>query len=320
MQFGLDILGAAQFPREALRALPKGFALGFFANTFGNAWPVIKRLANSGKFPRIRVHAIWEDDHKYIPAKHDKQIKREFQTFLEIAGMNPGIDWQFSPFCEADGDLRPILKELREFSGRLVNSVWRAPLVKPALAINEIHGDKPPAGSLYNYSTDGESVVDLDMISLREKHRLADTFYFWHAAFNGKLNDTDRTPRPERKAWPTAQLIESIAYLANPVRAASIPEGCIWKSHADRHMTPPEPRAYKPVYIAHTKQDEMVLRNTAGKVIARMPYGGLYQDGKRHLYRLDRYGYEVAMQNDNRLVTIDGQGKVNPAFRAGIFR
>jgi len=319
MIYGIDALGLAAWPKEAIKALPRSFALGCFANTFGNVWPTLSRIGS--RFPRVRVHAIWEDDHKYIPEKHDKIIKKEFAKFLEIASMSPATDWQFSPFCEVDGDLRPILTELREFYPRLVNSVWRGPTVKPALALNEVHGDHlPPPGTTWNYSTDGDSCVDMNMRALKKTHSRAETFYLWHAAFNGKLSDQDKTPRPERKAWPTPALIESIMYLQNPSGRVNLPENWIWKSHADRHMTPPEPRAYKPVLVATVQRPEMVLRNQAGEVVARMPYSGRYQDGVRHLYRLDDYGFKLAKANDNKTLIIEGHGRINPAFRAGSFR
>lgn len=319
MLYGIDALGLAAWPKDAIRALPRDFALGAFANTFGSVWAILRRIG--GQFPRVRVHAIWEDDHKYIPEKHDNIIRAEFAQFLACAQKFPGTDWQFSPFCEVDGDLRPILKELRKSWPRLINSVMRGPWVRPSLALNEGHGLSPhPPGTTWNYSTDGDSCVDMDMTALKRTHKAAETFFLWHAAFNGKLSDGDKTPRPERKAWPTTQLIESIAYLKNREGNVSIPENWIWKSHADRHNTPPEARAYKPVLIATVNQPEIVLRGHTGRVIARMPNGGLYQDGERFLYRLDEYGYELSKRNDHRPVRIEGHGKVNAAFRAGSFR
>lgn len=318
MLYGIDALGLAQFDKKCLRALPRSLALGCFASTFGNVWPVLRRLR--GDFPRIRVHAIWEDNHKYIPEKHDPIIMREFEKFMELASLKPQIDWQFSPFCEVDGDLTNILTELSGHGVRLVNSVFRGPLMRPALAINEIHGKHDAIRGSYNYSTDGNSCVDMDMRRLKRMHSKADTFYLWHASFNGKLNDTDSTPRPDRKAWPTPELIESVAYLRNRIGNVNLGDRDIWKSHADRHSTPPEKRAYKPVLLSKLNKPELVLRGFDGKVLARLPNSGKYQDGKQWMYRCDEYGYKLAERNENRIATIDGVGKINPAFRAGTFR
>ena len=40
--YGLDHLGGAKYPDLLVREHPNGWAAGFFANTFGNAWPTIQ--------------------------------------------------------------------------------------------------------------------------------------------------------------------------------------------------------------------------------------------------------------------------------------
>lgn len=331
MIFGLDIPGAVRFSKEAIRAIPKRFALGFFLETFGDAWPLIKRLSNSKESPLFRVHATWEDDHKYIPSKHDRRIKAHFVKFLEISGMAPGMRWQFSPFCEVDGDLTNILRELHREAPdvELVNSVWRGPFQKRILASNEIHGDHAKPRGKYNFSTDGESSVDLDIQRLKLEHKRAEVFFFWHASFNGKRNDEDRTPRPDRTFWPTPELIQSIAFQASDRGPAHLPQGWLYKSHADVHQVPPEPRAYKPVLLAPRNVPHIDIVTKDGQRVARLPYYGPFDDGTgRSRYYADSYGYKIA----ERAIALSGLatcslvcngdqiGTINPGFRCGGFR
>jgi hypothetical protein len=322
--YGLDLLGLAAFPKAFPRAFPKGFALGVFANTFGNPYPHIKRILATGKCPKVRVHGIWEDNHRYQPAVHDPLIWKEFNKLKKFAAENPGTCFQFSPFCEAIGDLTEILSRLKEEAGNigLVNSVWQGPAQKPKLAINEVHGDADRQKGVYNYSWDGDNCVDGDVAASKRRHKSVDTYYFWHPSFNGRRNVEDPTPRPERKFWPTAELIESVAYLSNQRGKTGLPPQWLWKSHADVHNVPPEPRAYKPVLLAPIKRPHLELIAANGKVVERLPYYGPFADG-RHRYYASRYGYEIAEQariEAGSAVCRLGDGKVNPAFREGGFR
>jgi hypothetical protein len=159
---------------------------------------------------------------------------------------------------------------------------------------------------------------------MRKRHKSAYTHFFWHPSFNGKRNVSDSTPRPKRRFWPTPQLIESIGYLETQRGRTSLANGWLWKSHADVHSVPPEPRAYKPVLITPLKKDFIELRSANNKVIERMPYGGMFDDGSgRHRYYASRYGYEISKDSYSNggtpTVRFEGQ-KVNPAFRDGGFR
>lgn len=325
VMFGLDLLGLAAFPSAMARAFPRGFACGVFHDTFGNPYRHLERILLTGKCPLVRVHAIWEDDHQYIPFRDDSRITAAHRKLVKFAAKFPNVAFQFSPFCEAKGDLGPILTKLKaDTPFQLVNSVWQGPAQKPGVAINEYHGKE--AGrqrGLYNFSWDGDSTVDGDVTALKKRHKGAQVHFFWHPSFNGKRNVKDTTPRPERKFWPVPELIQSVAYLANQKGRPNFPTNWLWKSHSDVHKVPPEPRAYKPVLIADIKVDSIPVRSMKGKLLTELKYFDRF-DGGGYRYYLDMYGYELAeaarAHAESPLVRLGEYGTVNPAFREGNYR
>ena len=333
MMYGLDYLGGAKFADLVLREHPTGWAAGFFANTFGNAWPLIAKLLATGRCPRVRVHAVWQDDHKYDPKRDDPVIMRELKAANSLKATFPQVEVQFSPFCEHNikgAQLRQLFAKVKQAAGdlTLVNSVMNGDVLPPNVALNEIHGLHKPLKEPYNYSFDGTPCVDADVEGLKSAHQNVVTFFFWTSQFNGRKNPNDTTPRPQRQAWPTSQLIDSVIYLHNECGAAKLPRNHLWKSHADQHEVPkPEPRALKPVYILPIKASRVELVADNGQVVAASGGPLPFNDGRFRYYFPD-YGYSMA-EKARRIhgkptvsVRVGGKvvGTVNPAFRAGSFR
>ena len=106
-----------------------------------------------------------------------------------------------------------------------------------------------------------------------------------------------------------------------------LPKGYIWKSHADRHNTPPEARAYKPVLIAPVKAPRAELVTENGQVVAVSSQAQTFNGGGWRYY-FSQYGYQLAEKarriHGKGTVSLRLNGKVvgtlNPAFRAGSFR
>jgi hypothetical protein len=332
--FGLDYLGGARYGDLIVREHPEGWAAGFFANTFGNAWPVIEKLLATGRCPRVRIHAVWDDRHQYRPKEHDPIIIRESKKAGALAQKFTSVHVQFSPFCEhnmtAEQASAVHLKVLNTPGTGflfLVNSVYKGAILKHV--INEVHGThKKPSNGGYNYSFDGLSSVDADAESIKRQYADAQTFYFWVPQFNLRKNTNDATPRPQRKAVPTGALIDSVIYLHRDKGETKLDRKHLWKSHGDQHSVPvPEPRAHKPVFITpvDAKRIELVADN--GQVVAVMPRAGKFTDG-RPLYRLPEFGYQVAEKavriHGKPTVKLVANGKVigivNPAFRDGSYR
>jgi len=334
MKFAMDYLGGSMFSSILLTAHPVGWGAGFFAETFGNCWPVVDKLAASGKCPLIRIQGPWTN-HKYMPALHDKAIFTAHKKTVEMMRKYPAVDFQFSPVCESDVKGR-VWQDLfarlfrTNMTLKLVCSVGtRGELVKGILA--EVHGSTPAPRGEYNYSYDGTSTVDSDITKDKRTHRRASVMFLWHPSFNlryktklsgeeiPEVKKNDTAAPKDRHCKPTVELIASMAAQASDKGKCRLAPNVLWKSHADRHDTPAEPRAYKPVLIAPPKVDRITLEDDFGRVVATSIKRDPYNDG-RYRYYFSSYGHEIG----NRVLNVKAGtrilGTLNPAFRQGGFR
>ncbi len=339
--FGMDYLGGGKYPQVIIDSHPRGWAAGFFTqkDLFDDPTNVIKHLARRGRTPAIRLNLAWRDDHNFTRNDFPKIIA-EAKRFAEFPKRYKNVIWYFSGATEhvlnkelakelADEVLKVLPKRDNCF---YVNNPWVpfGSFITGDRIVNEVHGSKAsPRRGAYLFSHDGSSSVDDDVQTRKESLKGAEIFFLWHPAMNGRLKVTDETPRPQRRSWPTKSLIESIKYLRNDSgKGISLPTNWLWKSHSDRHYTPPEPRAYKPVLIAPVRLKYFELVTKSGKVIARSSSPLAFVDG-RWRYYFNQFGYKLsqeAIKDQNtgvcKLRGSDGKiyGKVNPAFRHGTFR
>lgn len=328
MIFGIDYLGGAKFEKVILDEHPAGWAAGFFANTFGDAFPVIKKLLATGRCPLVRIQLLWSDTHAFgdrdiaIITKEAKKCEALKQQF-------PDVVVEVSPFCEhnvKNPDKYLDIVVANAPSCRPVNTVWQGALSKKYK--NEVHGNKKgvPAGS-YNFSYDGQSCVDANVEADKKKYSGSEVFFFWAPQCNGKLKLEDKTPRPQRKAWPTSRQVDSWIALHHVKGETKLPRDWLYKSHSDQHTVPPSGKDQKPVWICPTKASEIILRTRNGQIIDRARYFGTFQGGGYRYYHTD-WGYLLAekakrIQGDPICeVVINGKvvGKINPAFRDGNYR
>lgn len=337
MRYGLDFLLGSNYGDLILKEFPDQWAAGFILNTTTaptkkpNAWPVIEALLKTGRCPEIRLHAIWDDKHQYIEKRDLPVILREAKRAEALRGKFPGVKVLFSWFCEHNENASTIKKVYNEVKKVMptvtfVNCVWKGAIV-PGIT-NEVHGGhKPPPGP-FLFSYDGKSCFDSDVEKDKKTYRSAGIFFFWFPQMNGRLKADDKTPRPQRKAWPTSREIDSAIYLSTPSGVGTkLPKGYLFKSHADRHLTPPEPRAGKPVLIAPVANAKIHLTTRSGQVVDSFKYAGSFTGGGYRYYAGD-WGYLTAekakrIQGDNRCqLRVNGKviAEVNPAFRSGGFR
>lgn len=338
MIFGMDYLGGAMFGSVLLRSHPKGFAAGFFADTFGNCWGVVDKLAASGKCPLIRIHGPWTA-HRYIPPEHDKAIFAALKKTVGLQERYPEVKFQFSPVCESDGrgpSWRALFSNLKQVAGavELVCSVYKGEVIQGYRV--EVHGShKPHTGAKegYQYSYDGTNATDSNVEKDKETHKNAEVFFFWHPAFNlkyktqlsghetPKVKKNDSALPRARNCLPTPELIKSLEVLAQPKGFTQLARQNIWKSHADRHESPPEPRAYKPVLISPVRGKVAYLVDSNNVAVFKSS-GPVtqYQDGKRWVYRFSDFGYDIALKPLTLMVGGKRLGLVNPAFREGEYR
>ena len=335
--YGIDVLGFAKYQDLVVREWPSGWACGVFANTFGNVWPGLTRLLETGRCPETRIQAMWDNNHQYRPREHDRIIMKELEQANQLKTAFPHVEVQFSYFCEHNikgQQLRDLIAKCRAKARgvTLVNSFYQGDFVPGML--NEVHGSHSAPKGDYNYSDDGTHCVDSNVTATTKKHSRAKTRYFWFLQCNGKVGNegkpgkTPVLPPKQRQGWPTAELLDSVIYLHRDQGAVNLSSRHLWKSHGDQHSVPvPEPRAGKPVFITPVDAKEVQLVADNGQVVAVMPRDGKFTDG-RPKYRLDMFGFIAA----EKAVRIHGKptvklvangkviGVVNPAFRAGSFR
>ena len=243
-----------------------------------DAMPLAVALANTERCPRMRLQLHWEDDHK---EKKDtfKKIEAEAKRVGRIINNIAWVDWRVSGFCEnvLSASRAAVLRDLvMEYMPNEGTSYVHSPLLKmgghvlPGV-INEIHGDdnRTVSGRM-DFSFDGTGAFDADVTAYKSKFSKSETFYLWYSGMNGRLNDADKTPRPQRKAWPTSRYIDSLIYLSRDRGTVKIPADWILKSHSDRHTTPPEPRAGKPVIICPDAGDVITCVTSKSLVLENL--------------------------------------------------
>jgi hypothetical protein len=339
MLYGIDYLGGAKYQRLILDEHPSGWAAGFFVQPelFGDPAPVIRTLAGSGRCPLIRINLAWSDEHIFNESDFPGIVVRA-QRYTKMANRYPNVRWYFSGATEHQLNAQLAKKLANQVLSVMpanaiyVNNPWggRGELITGNRIINEVHGTKEhaPKGPFF-FSYDGSSCVDDDVELRKRKMKDAEVFFFWHPACNGRLTTQDKTKRPDRQAYPTNELLDSMIYLHNsPGVGINIPDGWIWKSHADRHKTPPEPREYKPVLLSPIQANRFELVAENGQVVAASAPAEPFKDGGWRYYFPD-FGYNLAekarrIQKGNPVCSLRANGKihgkVNPAFRAGTFR
>lgn len=336
--WGLDALGGVKFADLLKREMPERWMLGIFTNTFGDAYPLVEAIAKQDRVVGIRLNLAWSDNHTFTNGDFRK-IQREAQKYAPLIRKFPQINWYVSGATEhqlSAADAAELYKIVsNETQGATyVNNPWqnKGAFLDATAAnlINEVHGadaSPPRKFGRFAYSCDGSDCFDFDIISMKEKMQEAEYFMFWCCQFNGRMKADDKTPRPQRKAWPTSELIDATIYLHNDAGELNPPKKAVVKPKADQHMVPAEPRALKPVVIIPQRGDRLEAVADNGQVVAVSERPQPFADG-RFRYYFSQFGYQIAekakrihggttvsLRINNKII-----GAVNLAFRQGEFR
>lgn len=337
MIFGLDHLGGAKYADLAVQEHPSGWAFGVFWNVdgFGSAEELIKKVAKTGRAPIIRVQGIWRDDHNTTPFSEADKVRavKIAQRLEAIAKQNGNVEFRYSPFTEHKNSpefMRDAFRLIKKAAPSLVlvnnpNHDCRTIIDE---VINEFHGKekKPRKCKQHQFSFDGTPCEDSDVESYKAVYKETQIFFLWSPRFNGRWEDNDTTPRPQRGGWPDPNHIDSIIYVASHRGQCSLKANHLYKSHSENKGNG-DPRAEKPVYICpvRARAVELVARN--GQVVDTLRYYGTFSDG-RFRYYSQNWGYQIAekckrIQGDPLTqVRINGKlfGTINAGFRFGGFR
>ena len=335
MIWGIDYPGGSRFKSTIIKYHPRGWPMAVFDDdeTFDDAMPLVKEATAKGIRPIFSIGMKWEDDHVYGDSHIPGLIKKakKWEAFQKA---NPQIKIWLRPFVEHKlknpDKYNDIVRENAPSCG-LINS----PLASGALSKkywNEFHGEdkRPRSGSTsYTFSFDGKNCVDADIETFKKSFKDAQVFFFWNCQANGRMKEDDKTPRPQRKAWPTKEQIESWAYLSTDKGKTKPPADSVPKSHADQHLAKPEPRAGKPVLIISDKGPSITCK-AGSKILATYKKGPVFTENrpgkpKRYIYRIESdYGYKISEQarklTGSPLVTLSCGGTLNLAFRDLVYR
>lgn len=316
--FGQDHLGGVKYQKAILKTFNQGEGFGVFANTFGDALPLIKKVVQEK--PRfIRIQLAWSDSHSF-PRKDFPKIVKEAKRFCPTATSNPQIRWYFSGACEHKlnaQDAEELAKKVTMAcpAARYVNTPMHGGAILQDY-INEVHGAQAPPNAPYiAYSFDGTSAEDSDVETIKQKFSRAEYFMLWSPRYNGRWESNDTTPRPNRRGFADEKMIRSMQYLQNTKGPVSLPNKYLWKSHSENKGNG-DSRAEKPVLIFPQKVKKVELKRN-GQTVAVMPYFGAYLDG-RHRYYAPKWGYEIGQVD----VFVKGSkvGTVDSGFRSAPYR
>lgn len=310
--FGLDTLAGAKYPRE-VRTIPNHYAVGFFAETFGDAFSVVRQELAAGRI-HVRVHLMWSDQHQFGD-RDIRTITRLARKYQPLCAQYPGR-LELSPFCEHNlGNPDKYLDIVARESGcTVVNTPWKGAISRKYK--NEVHGDHAKPQGRYNFSFDGTNSVDADMEAFKRRHAGAEVLYLWNPRLNLKWSMKDTTPRPQRKAIPSPEFLDSLEYLTTAKGQTSLPKRWLAKSHADRHQAV-DPKGDKLLIISPIRGNAVELRK-AGKVVATLRYYGAF-DGGGFRYYATTMGFKLG---PNLGVFMNGKqyGTINGGFRDATFR
>jgi len=303
--FGQDYLGGAKFQGAILNNHDFSQGAGLFATTFGDALPIATQLARGG-VPFLRIQLGWKDDHNFKESDFAGLVAQA-KRFCPLSNLTK---LYLSGACEHNLNAALANKLASQVlaacpSATYVNVPWRGAVLPQY--INETHGNGGPKSKRSSYSSDGSPSEDIDIEPLKSK--FTEFFMFWSPRYNGRWEDNDSTPRPNRTGYADGKMIKSMLALAKPKGATSLPKNWIYKSHSE-NKGKGDPRSEKPVIIAPIRDSILKVGD-----VSCPRYKDPYQDGRSRYY-CPKWGYEIGTSP----VKIGKYGTINPAFRDGSYR
>lgn len=204
---GWDLLGLGHrlWPvAKTLKHVGPQYAIGCFDTTFGDALPNLKKLLMQRRYPAVRVHFWYSNNHTIVPMN---LLKRRLPLYQKLAGKFPDVRFYLSHSCEHNEKNKKEVEKRINLIKKLapsciaVNSVWLG--AGSPNAIKEVHGRKAKAlGGIA--SNDGDDPRDFDMTAWMQRNEHADILFLWCKGFNFRPNNDEPVPAPmARKTPPT---------------------------------------------------------------------------------------------------------------------
>lgn len=347
MMMGVDILGlgSRHWPLKlTIKTIPEGWAIGCFADTFGDCRPNLIKLLKTGKYPACRVHLWWSDAHKIAPLT---VVKEGAQRFEKIAQSFPEVAFYLSHSCEynekSKSEIEARVALLRQYAPHTIPVC--SPLNSPSSkkAITEHHGGDVVSKPGEIASLDGTEATDIDAAKWIDQNSKASIAFLWSHRFN--LRQMGNNPPPkQRKAAPNEAYFNDIVALASDKGAPPAPDFAgeiivpitkprLYKTMAEDKVGNKDPRANKPLLLSPSKAPVMQIVTFKGQVIGKLGYYGPFSGGGYRHYSGGAGGSKLAASDlMNAALEASGSpwvwfydgtryyGPVHAAFRAGYFR
>lgn len=357
-QVGLDLLGLAKHDIQMVKSeLEARMSLGFLDGTFGDPYPNLKVLLDSGRITSVRIH-LWDHTcyrHRVCPkgtppATDIRRVTNRAKRFHQFMLSYPNIQQYISPALEHDVKdqkvvinwFKEILKEAPKAS--LVCSAFTGycpKIVGSNKVLIEKHGCKAKADII---SPDGESHFDCNNFTYNSQAK--EIVYSWINQNNGRVTGEKTFTAPkERVNWPTRQDIRQQVSLLYPATAKPKVTGCkdlksplLFKTNAEYFgQGKDDGRGNKPMFIHSKKISKFEIFSIKpyvpnlfikDKKVGEMRYYGSYQGGGYRYYIGGRYGTnqtptELMMDLKSEWGIIQGSGEcyyINAIRRLGYYR
>lgn len=337
MRYGVDYLGGATFPSTLLSSHQQGWGAGFFAETFGDAWNVIEKLAKTGKAPYIRVHALWDDLHRYGSDAQIEKVKKHCRKICILAKKYPKVKFYFSPYCEHSLKAKEMEKTLdvcrkiisnQKAEIKLVNCLWKGEAINDKDVINEIHGTHSIPSKKYLYSFDGLDCYNADTQKIKDTYKNAEIFFFWTCSMNLKRKDSEKISVAERikRAYrPKACNIEAMIAMQKNKGITNVPQNIIIKPMSEDCG---DLKSNKLLILTKTKYEKITLfRDNAKETVIEecKRFDPPSSDWYRFYCKKAGYQYDkknlIGIKVNGKILYYDGpKVKFNPIYRDGNYR
>jgi len=348
---GIDYLGMGhkKWPvKETINRTPSGFGLGVFDTTFGDVLPNLKKHLRSGKFPAVRVHLWWANNHSFVPLS---VIKKRAPLYEQLKKEFPNVEIYISPSCEHREKNKTKLKEAFDLLKRLAPSCIPVNSIETGARLagirTEVHGSKAKNAEIVSTdggAEEGEGAYDLDIVTWLDTNKDAEIRFLWGPRFNLRakpLPGQSLPPPKERTDIPSPGYIDGVVRLAFPIGKPSTSFGDeqpinkpnLYKTFAEDYYSKEDPRENRPVLIIPESPQWVDIITQDNKSIGKLVFGGNYGKNQGRFYSGLRGGIQLTgAQIAAKALKLSGSewiwfstkkrlyGPVNAAFRAGFFR
>lgn len=270
--YGEDDLGLAKLNAADIRDnIDSGTALGWLEDTFGDAHPKAKKILDSDKIIKVRVHLGdgTVSNHGCTSKQKDLVLlNKKAKSLKKFSASYTNTQWYASPFlehgCKDQNLVESWFKLLRNTlpTFKMVCSTYGG--YCPSDVIPEKHGNNISGKILSN---DGQSLYD----SNSPKYRLAgdDIVFGWTNCKNGRTTGEDSfTPISKRVDWCTKdETLQTIRLLRAPEPMPNI-AGCT-------SITAPETLKNNSEFYGKDKDDGrgnkplLILKNKYSRISVR---------------------------------------------------